>query len=143
MTPAPPVAAKPDAATRAAQAAVLVALAALAALCIAWEAWIEPTGRRTLVVKALPLLLCLPGVLRHRLYTYRVLALLVWLYVLEGAVRFAPSSTRGNPILAMVEIMLAITLFVACAAYIRWRLRRGRQAAGDGSGPAARPSESR
>lgn len=140
MTPhAPPAAAaRPDAATRTLRAAVLLLLLALAALCVAWEWVLAPTGRRTLVVKALPLLLALPGVLRHRLYTFRWLALLVWLYVLEGVVRAA-----GGGALPLVEVALALALFAACAAYVRWRLRRGRlrdaAAVPTTTAPAAKP----
>lgn len=121
MTPAEPPAAAADAPTRALRAAVLALLLALALLCVAWELVLAPTGQRTLAVKALPLLLALPGVLRHRLYTFRWLALLVWLYVMEGAVR-AP----GGGLLPLAEVALGIALFAACGAYVRWRLRNGR-----------------
>ena len=99
---------------------------ALAALCLAWELWLAPTGRGTLAIKALPLLPCLPGLMRHRLYTYRALSLLVWLYVLEGLVR--STSERGpSQWLAAAEVALAVALFVLCVHYIRLRLPRRRR----------------
>jgi hypothetical protein len=45
----------------------------------------------------LPLALCVPGLLRHRMYTYRWLSLLVWLYVTEGVVR----ATSERPVAAL------------------------------------------
>jgi uncharacterized membrane protein len=95
---------------------------ALFALCVLWELWLAPTGRGTLAIKALPLLLPLAGLARMRLYTYRWMSLLVWLYVAEGAVR--ATSERGTGAwLAGLEVALAIAVFVACAAHIRARLR--------------------
>jgi uncharacterized membrane protein len=58
-------------------------------ICCAWPGscgWRPPAAARW------PSRCCrwrcaLPGLLRHRLYTYRWLSLLVWLYVTEGLVR--------------------------------------------------------
>jgi uncharacterized membrane protein len=99
----------------------------LIVLCLAWELVLAPTGRGTLAVKALPLVLALPGLWRWRLYTSRWLSLAVWLYVIEGLVR--GWSDRGiGQLLGMVEVLLAVALFVACAVQVRWRLRAGRLA---------------
>ena len=100
----------------------LAATLALLVLCLLWELWLAPTGRGTLALKALPLLLPLPGLARLRLYTYRWTSLLVWLYVAEGSVRV--SSERGlGAWLAGIEVALAMILFVACAVHVRARLR--------------------
>ena len=100
----------------------LCALLGLIVLGAAWELWLAPTGSGTLAIKVLPLLPCVPGLLRHRMYTYRWLSLLVWLYAAEGAVR-AASDTGLSRILAGGEVALALMLFVACALYVRRRLR--------------------
>jgi uncharacterized membrane protein len=105
------------------RAGVLAVTAALIALGLGWELWLAPTGRGTLAIKVLPLSLALGGVARHRLYTYRWLSLLVWLYVGEGALR-AASDLGLSRSLAFVEAALALALFAACTAYIRLRLRR-------------------
>ena len=102
-------------------------VAALIALGLAWELWLAPTGRGTLALKVLPLLLPLPGLLRNRMYTYRWLSLLVWLYFAEGAVR-ATSERGTGALLATVEIALCLVLFAACAAHVRWRLRNAKTA---------------
>jgi uncharacterized membrane protein len=100
----------------------VAALLALAVLALAWELWLAPTGTRTLALKALPLAPALPGLLRHRLYTYRWLSLLVWLYVLEGLLR-ATAGHGVSRLLAAAEIVLALVIFTAATVYIRRRLR--------------------
>lgn len=99
----------------------LACLLALIVLCLAWELWLAPTGRGTLALKALPLVLAVPGLLAWRLYTFRWLSLVLWLYVAEGAVRAASDRGLGAP-LALLEVVLCLVLFAACAAHIRWRL---------------------
>ena len=100
---------------------------ALIALGLAWELWLAPTGRGTLALKVLPLLLPLPGLLKNRMYTYRWLSLLVWLYFAEGVVR-ATSERGTGALLAAIEIVLCLLLFAACAAHVRWRLRNAKAA---------------
>jgi uncharacterized membrane protein len=103
------------------RAAAIASLLALIALGLAWELWLAPTGRGTLALKVLPLLLALPGLLQRRLYTYRWLSLLVWLYVAEGAVRAASDRGAGAS-LGVIEVLLCGLLFAACATQVRWRL---------------------
>ena len=102
-------------------------LLALIALGAGWELWWAPLrpGGSTLVVKVLPLCLAIAGLLRHRLYTYRWLSLLVWLYVAEGGVRLWSDTGLGQQ-LAWLELSLGVALFVALASYIRLRLRVGK-----------------
>jgi uncharacterized membrane protein len=102
--------------------AAVAGTAALALLCLAWELWLAPTGQRTLAVKVVPLLMVLPGLYRIRMYTYRWMSLLVWLYVAEGLVRV--SSDRGlSAGLAGLEVALSLVVFAACGVHIRGRLR--------------------
>ncbi len=105
--------------------AAVGSLVALIALGLAWELWLAPTGRGTLALKVLPLLLPLPGLLRNRMYTYRWLSLMVWLYVTEGIVR-ATSDRGPGALLATAEVAICLVLFAACAAHVRWRLRIAR-----------------
>jgi uncharacterized membrane protein len=101
---------------------------ALIALGLAWELWLAPTGQRTLALKVLPLLLPLAGLWRNRMYTYRWVSLMVWLYFTEGVVRATSDRGAGVP-LAIVELLLCLLLFAACAAHVRWRLRAAKGAA--------------
>lgn len=97
------------------------ATVALILLCLAWELWLAPTGRGTLAVKALPLLAAPVGLWRYRMYTYRWLALFIWLYVMEGLVRSTSEGGLGQW-LALAEVILGVVIFIACTAQIRQRL---------------------
>lgn len=104
-------------------------LLTLTLLCLAWELWLAPLrpGGSWIALKALPLALALPGLLRYRLYTYRWLSLLLWLYVAEGAVRAWGDPAPGRW-LALTEVLLCLLLFTACAVHVRLRLRTARAA---------------
>ncbi len=99
-------------------------LLSLIGLGLAWELWLAPLkgGSGALAVKVLPLTLAIAGMLKHRLYTYRWVSLLIWLYFTEGAMR-ATSDTGISQALAGIEVTLSAALFTACAVYIRLRLR--------------------
>ena len=114
-----------DHVVQASRAWAMGALAALVVLGLVWELWLAPTGSGTLALKVLPLVLAVPGVLRHRMGTHRWLSLVVWLYVLEGLVR-ATSEGGLSQGLAALEVVLALLLFAASAVHIRWRLRQAR-----------------
>lgn len=102
--------------------AVAVASASLIALillCLAWELWLAPLrpGGSWLVLKALPLLALLFGILHGRVYTYRLASLMVWPYFAEGIMR-AMTEPRPAAALAAAEIALALLLFGAAAWYV-------------------------
>lgn len=100
-------------------------LLGLIVLGLAWELWLAPLpgGRGALALKVLPLALPLAGILKHRLYTYRWVSLLVWIYFTEGVVR-ATSDSGMSARLALAEVVLCLLLFTACTVQVRWRLRR-------------------
>lgn len=102
----------------------LLSVILLMALGLAWELKLAPLpgGTGALALKVLPLTFALPGILKHRLYTYRWLSLLVWLYFTEGVVR-ATSDHGVSQQLAIIETVLSVALFTACAVYVRLRLR--------------------
>ena len=105
------------------QIAAVSSLVALIVLCVAWELWLAPVrpGGSLLALKALPLVLPLPGLLKRRMYTYRWLSLMIWLYCTEGLVR-ATSDTAPSSYYAWAEVVLCILLFTACTLHIRLRL---------------------
>ena len=112
------------------RAAALAGLVGLIALGLAWELWLAPTGSGTLALKVLPLVFCVAGLLRHRMYTFRWLSLLVWLYFTEGVVRAV--TERGVSMwLAIIEVLLCLLLFTASALYIRWRLKHAPRVAAE------------
>ena len=121
----------PDQAARRSRALVLGSVVGLIVLGLVWELWLAPTGSGTLAVKVLPLLLPLAGLWRYRLYTYRWLSLLLWLYAGEGLLR--ATSERGLSVaLALVELALALAAFAGCVVHVRSRLRRGQGQAATG-----------
>ncbi len=106
----------------------LSSLILLFALCLAWELWLAPTGSGRLAIKALPLLMPMLGLWRYRLYTFRWLSLMIWLYFAEGAVR--ATSDQGLSVwLASLELLLSTLIFVACALQVRLRLAAARAGA--------------
>ncbi|MDZ4075823.1 MAG: DUF2069 domain-containing protein [Hylemonella sp.] len=100
----------------------VASLLGLIVLGLAWELWLAPLrpGGSWLALKVLPLCLPLAGLLKNRMYTYRWLSLLLWLYFTEGVVR-ATSEPAPGAWLAGLEVLLSLALFVACVLHIRLR----------------------
>ena len=102
----------------------LGSLAGLIVLGLAWEMWLAPIrpGGSLLALKVLPLVIPLAGIWKNRMYTYRWVSLMVWLYFTEGVVRAWSDKPPGN-YLAMVEVVLCLLLFIACAQHVRVRFK--------------------
>jgi uncharacterized membrane protein len=64
----------------------------------------------------------LAGLLKNRMYTYRWVSMLVWLYFTEGVVRAWGDAWPVNA-LAGVQIVLCTALFWACALHVRIRFK--------------------
>jgi uncharacterized membrane protein len=98
----------------------VASLIALIVLCVAWEWRLAPLrpGGSTLVLKALPLLVPMFGILRGRRYTHQWTSLLSLAYAMEGIVR-AMTEPGIRRWLAITEIALASALFATTAFYAR------------------------
>ena len=107
---APPIAARVTSA----------ALVALVMLSVLWETVLAPLrpGSAWLALKALPLTILLPGVLRGVSRTRQWLALLLPFYAAEGCVRAATEHGR-HALVAALAALLATTTFVALLAWFR------------------------
>jgi len=116
---------EPSPAERSSRALAVGSAALLLALCLCWELAI--TGSWAWALKALPLLPALPGLWRYRMYTYRWVSLLVWVYTTEGLVH-ATSSTGAQQWLGGVEVALSLLLFTAVTLHIRQRLAAAKAA---------------
>jgi len=95
-------------------------LVALILLCLAWEGWLAPLrpGGSLLILKAVPLLLPLFGILQGRRYTYQWASMFILLYFTEGVVRaWADQGLAAQ--LASAEIVLSVSFFVATVYYAR------------------------
>jgi len=110
---------RPPSANRLAAFGASASLVALIVVSVAWEAWLAPLrpGGTALVIKAVPLLLALPGVWRQRLYTLQWASMLILLYFTEGVVR--GWSDRGlSAGLGWLEAALAVVFFVCALVYV-------------------------
>ncbi len=93
--------------------------AALLLLCVAWELWLAPLrpGGSWLWLKALPIALTLPGLIRHRLRTLQTALLISTLYLVEACLRvFDPYPLRT---LALLELTLVLVFFASAVAVLR------------------------
>lgn len=95
-------------------------LIALIVLCIAWEWVLAPLqpGGTLLVLKVLPLLFPLPGVLRANNYTLQWSSMLILLYFAEGVVR-AMTDGGLSAVLGGIEILLSTIFFFSALVFLR------------------------
>jgi uncharacterized membrane protein len=103
----------------------IVSLIALILLGTAWELWLAPLrpGGSMLVLKVIPLLAALFGILRGKRYTYQWSSLVILLYFMEGIVR-AMSDKGFSATLAVAEIILSVVFFVSVIFYARLTRKR-------------------
>ena len=96
------------------------ALIALILLSLAWELWLAPLkpGGSWLVLKVLPLLAPLFGVMRGKRYTFQWSTLLIWAYAAEGATRIYTDGGVSAG-LAAAEFALALAYFFAAVIWLR------------------------
>ena len=105
---------------RLAWGSALASLVGLILLCLAWELLLAPIrpGGSLLVLKTLPLLLPLFGVLRGKRYTFQWASMFILAYFTEGVMRgWSEAGLAGQ--LALVEVVLSLVFFVAAVAYAR------------------------
>lgn len=89
-------------------------------LCVAWELALAPLrpGGSWLVLKVIPLLLPLRGVLKRDLYTMQWSSMLILLYFAEGIVR--GTSDQGlSAMLGWAEVALTCIFFACSILYLR------------------------
>lgn len=97
-----------------------ISLLALIMLTLAWESVLAPLkpGGSLLMLKAVPLLLPLFGVLRGKRYTYQWSCMFILLYFTEGVVR-AWSDVGLSAALAIMEVTLSLSFFVCAIFYAK------------------------
>jgi uncharacterized membrane protein len=100
-------------------------LIALIVLGLAWELWLAPAraGGSWLVLKVLPLLAPLFGILHRRIRTYQWSSMLILAYFVEGVVR-GYSEAGLSAVLARIEIALSLLFFCSVLAYVRASARQ-------------------
>lgn len=107
---------------RAGHIGAIVSLTGLIALTVAWELWLAPLrpGGSWLVLKVIPLLLPLFGVLHGNRRTCLAAAILILLYFMEGTTR-AYADTGLSARLALLQAILAASFIAATAVFLRAR----------------------
>ena len=95
-------------------------LIALIALCVAWELALAPLRPHGswLVLKVIPLLLPLRGVLKRDNYTLQWSSMLILIYFMEGIVR-ATSDKGLSATLGWIEVALTSIFFLCSISYLR------------------------
>lgn len=98
----------------------VASLLALIALCVAWEWVLAPLrpGGSWLVLKVVPLLIPLRGVLKRDVYTLQWSSMLVLLYLMEGVVRVTTDSGL-SAILGGIEVGLSSVFFFCSLLFLR------------------------
>lgn len=99
------------------KAGASISLIALILLALAWETVLAPLkpGGSLLMLKTVPLLLPLFGILRGKRYTYQWSCMFILLYFTEGVVR-AWSDIGLSAQLAILEVALTV-IFFSCAIF--------------------------
>ena len=105
---------------RGAWRAACACLVALIFLCVAWELFLAPLkpGGSWLVLKVLPLMAPLFGVLRAKRYTFQWSTLMIWIYAAEGATRMYTDKGLSAG-LAAAELVLALAYFTSAVAFLK------------------------
>ena len=94
---------------------------ALIVLGVAQELWLAPLhpGGSWLVLKVIPLLLALSGVLRRDNYTLQWSSMMILLYFTEGVVRATAERKPMVVALSWIEVVLALLFFVCALVWLR------------------------
>lgn len=96
-------------------------LLGLILLCVIWEMWLAPykPGGSIWVIKVLPLLFPLRGILQKNIYTMQWSSMFIMFYFMEGVVRAMGDADQVSRILAGIEIMLSIIFFLSTIYYVK------------------------
>lgn len=96
-------------------------LISLIALGIVWEMWLAPftPGGSLFVLKVVPLLFPLSGVLKKNIYTLQWASMFILFYFIEGVVRAMGDAETLSRALAGIEITLCVCFFFCAIFYVR------------------------
>lgn len=100
-------------------------------LLILWEMLLAPLrpGGSWMVLKVVPLLFPLRGILQSKNYTMQWSSMLILLYFTEGVVRTGSDQLPLSRILAGLEIALSVGFFFSAILYLRPYKKAAKKAA--------------
>ena len=106
---------------RACYVATVVSLVALIALGIVWEWWLAPLrpGGSWMVLKVIPLLIPLRGVIKRDVYTLQWSSMMILIYFAEGIVRATSDRVPLSASLGWVEVALVVIYIFASVYYLK------------------------
>jgi uncharacterized membrane protein len=98
----------------------VASMLALIVLSIAWETVLAPLrpGGSWLVLKVIPLLIPLRGILKRDIYTLQWSSMLILLYFAEGVVR-ATTDQGFSAMLGWIEVVLVCVFFFCTLMFLR------------------------
>ena len=101
---------------------------ALMVLGLAWELVLDPLrpGGSWLALKVVPLVFGIRGLYRGRLYTFKWMSLLIWIYVGEALVRVA-GLTAAERLLAWNSLAISLSLAIVILLGARRALKIKRE----------------
>lgn len=104
---------------------------ALILLLVLWEMLLAPLrpGGSWMVLKVVPLLFPLRGILQRQNYTMQWSSMLILLYFTEGVVRIGSDQLALSRILAGLEIALSVFFFFSAIFYLRPYKKAAKKAA--------------
>jgi uncharacterized membrane protein len=99
-----------------------IAVLCLIGLGVLCEVWLAPlrTGGSWLVLKTLPLVVLVPGLLRGQIKSQQWLSLIVLIYVAEGSVR-GMSDAAPVRIWGWLGAAVATFIFLYCLALVKFK----------------------
>lgn len=99
-------------------------LIALMFLLVLWEGPLAPLkpGGSGMILKVVPLMFPLFGILRGKVYTYQWSSMLILIYFAEGVVR-TYTDTGLSAQFAVAETTLSLVFFTSAILYVREALR--------------------
>ena len=113
----------PDPRVRISRRLAWTSLAALAILQLL-ESFLQPTPTLVWIMRVLPLLIFLPGIIRDNLRSYIWLCFVCLLYFVTLVLRLFADPFNIVAILGMTSV---VTLFIAAMLYVRWRAQEIRE----------------
>ena len=98
-----------------------ISLIALIILLVLWEMVLVPLrpNGSWLVLKVIPLLFPLRGILMHQNYTMQWSSMMILLYFTEGVVRASSDISGLSRALAGLEILFSVCFFLGAILYLR------------------------
>ncbi|MES2319022.1 MAG: DUF2069 domain-containing protein [Pseudomonadota bacterium] len=99
----------------------IASLVTLILWLVSWEWFIAPLhpGGSWLVLKAVPLLIPLGGVIKRDIYTLQWTSMVILLYFTEGVVRAWSDKAGMSQIMAFGEIAMVCIYFACALLYLR------------------------